>query len=54
MLRLPRYRLSWAHLNKYKETVPPSEPVEDFEDRIALYSLYVQPEVLLQLATTLD
>jgi protein-ribulosamine 3-kinase len=39
MMRQPRYRFSQEYVNLYKEVIPPSEPVEDFDDRNALYAM---------------
>ncbi|PGG99608.1 hypothetical protein AJ79_08468 [Helicocarpus griseus UAMH5409] len=39
MMRDPRYIFSGKHIDKYKELVRPSEPVDDFDDRITLYAL---------------
>ncbi|KAK8130789.1 hypothetical protein PG999_003169 [Apiospora kogelbergensis] len=39
MMREPRYQFTSEHVNKYKEVVGPSEPVEDFDDRNALYAM---------------
>ena len=39
MMREPRYQFTIEHVNKYKEVVGPSEPVEDFDDRNALYGM---------------
>ncbi|KAI1347589.1 Fructosamine kinase-domain-containing protein [Xylaria sp. FL0043] len=39
MMREPRYQFTREHADKYRELVPPSEPVEDFDDRNALYAM---------------
>lgn len=38
-MRQPRYRFTQEYVHKYKEVIPPSEPVEDFDDRNALYAM---------------
>jgi protein-ribulosamine 3-kinase len=38
-MRQPRYRFTQEYVNKYKAVIPPSEPVEDFDDRNALYAM---------------
>ncbi|KAF1851891.1 uncharacterized protein K460DRAFT_270343 [Cucurbitaria berberidis CBS 394.84] len=42
MMRQPRYRFTQEYVNKYKEVIRPSEPVEDFDDRNALYAMVKQ------------
>jgi protein-ribulosamine 3-kinase len=39
MMRQLRYGFTQDHVNKYKAVIPPSEPVEDFDDRNALYAM---------------
>ncbi|KAK8044540.1 hypothetical protein PG993_004564 [Apiospora rasikravindrae] len=39
MMREPRYDFTGEHVSKYLEAIPPSEPVEDFDDRNALYAM---------------
>ncbi|KAK7991608.1 hypothetical protein PG988_000402 [Apiospora saccharicola] len=39
MMRESRYHFTSEHVSKYLETIPPSEPVEDFDDRNALYAI---------------
>ncbi|KAK8068978.1 hypothetical protein PG994_005594, partial [Apiospora phragmitis] len=39
MMREPRYHFTGEHVSKYLEAMPPSEPVEDFDDRNALYAM---------------
>jgi hypothetical protein len=39
MMREPRHRFSGGHIVKYKESIQPSEPIEDFDDRNALYAM---------------
>ncbi|TGJ87344.1 hypothetical protein E0Z10_g1498 [Xylaria hypoxylon] len=39
MMREPRYQFTREHADKYRELVPPSEPVEDFDDRNAIYAM---------------
>ncbi len=39
--RSPRYRLGKPYIKEYLKHVPISEPVEDFDDRNALYAMYV-------------
>lgn len=40
MMRQSRYRFTQEYVNKYKEVIHPSQPVEDFDDRNALYAMY--------------
>jgi protein-ribulosamine 3-kinase len=39
MMRQPRYRFTQEYVNQYKQVFPPSEPIEDFDDRNALYAM---------------
>jgi protein-ribulosamine 3-kinase len=39
MMRQSRYRFTQKYVNEYKKVCPPSEPVEDFDDRNALYAM---------------
>ncbi|KAI1109209.1 Fructosamine kinase-domain-containing protein [Nemania sp. NC0429] len=39
MMREPRYQFTSQHVDKYRELVPPSEPVEDFDDRNVVYAM---------------
>ncbi|CAG8979651.1 hypothetical protein HYALB_00011535 [Hymenoscyphus albidus] len=39
MMREPRYQFTGEYLKRYMEVVPASEPVEDFDDRNALYAM---------------
>ncbi|KAI0508459.1 Fructosamine kinase-domain-containing protein [Xylaria bambusicola] len=39
MMREPRYQFTKEHADKYKELVPPSAPVEDFDDRNSIYAM---------------
>ena len=39
--RSDRYRFNREHRDAYHKIIPPSEPVEDYDDRNALYALYV-------------
>ncbi|KAI0450101.1 Fructosamine kinase-domain-containing protein [Xylaria acuta] len=39
MMREPRYQFTSEHADKYREVVPPSEPVEDFDDRNVIYAM---------------
>lgn len=39
MMRQPRYRFAGDHVNKYREVIQPSEPIEDFDDRNAIYAM---------------
>ncbi|KEY71832.1 hypothetical protein S7711_10062 [Stachybotrys chartarum IBT 7711] len=39
MMREPRYRFTREHAQLYKKAVDPSEPMEDFDDRNALYAM---------------
>ncbi|KAK9421401.1 putative protein-ribulosamine 3-kinase [Seiridium unicorne] len=39
MMREPRYQFTGAHADRYREVVRPSEPVEDFDDRNAIYAM---------------
>ena len=39
MMRESRYEFTGEHARKYTDVVPPSEPVEDFDDRNALYAM---------------
>lgn len=39
-MRSPRYTIGCKFIELYKEKFGASEPVEDFEDRVALYALY--------------
>ncbi|RYP80817.1 hypothetical protein DL769_002287 [Monosporascus sp. CRB-8-3] len=34
-----RHKMSGSYITRYKQHFPPSEPAEDFEDRVLLYSL---------------
>lgn len=38
---IPRYRIGREFMDKYHELVPKSDPVDEYEDRHLLYSLYV-------------
>lgn len=40
-MRDPRYAIGLEFLDLYKKEVGASEPQEDFDDRNALYSMYV-------------
>lgn len=40
-MRDPRYAIGSEFLDLYKEEIGASEPQEDFDDRNALYSMYV-------------
>lgn len=40
-MRDPRYAIGLEFLHLYKEEVGASEPRKDFDDRSALYSMYV-------------
>ncbi|KAJ5764666.1 hypothetical protein N7533_003347 [Penicillium manginii] len=40
MMREPRYRFTGEHVDRYREVIRPSEPVEDFDDRHALYAMH--------------
>ena len=39
LFRAPRYLLNKSHVDEYKKEVGISEPIDDFDDRNALYSL---------------
>ena len=39
LFRAPRYLLNKSHVDEYKREVGISEPMDDFDDRNALYSL---------------
>lgn len=39
MMREPRYRFNGEHISKYLGIVRPSQPVQDFDDRNALYAM---------------
>jgi protein-ribulosamine 3-kinase len=39
MMREPRYRFAGDYIIKYKATIQPSDPIEDFDDRNALYAM---------------
>lgn len=39
MMREPRYRFTSEHASKYLESMRPSQPEEDFDDRNALYAM---------------
>ncbi|RYP78327.1 hypothetical protein DL769_003205 [Monosporascus sp. CRB-8-3] len=39
MMREPRYRFGPEHVQKYLEVMGPSEPVDDLDDRNALYAM---------------
>lgn len=41
MMREPRYRFTRDHMSRYLEVIQPSEPVEDFDDRNAIYAMSV-------------
>jgi hypothetical protein len=34
---MPRHKMNWPYIKEYTKFFPPSEPVEDFEDRLTLY-----------------
>lgn len=40
--RAPRYRMGRAYVKEYFKNILPSKPEEDFEDRFALYAMYVK------------
>ncbi|KAL2291771.1 hypothetical protein FJTKL_11963 [Diaporthe vaccinii] len=39
MMREPRYRFTCEHASKYLESMRPSQPEEDFDDRNAIYAM---------------
>jgi hypothetical protein len=39
MFRGPRYGWNAEYIKEYVKLVPPSEPVEDFDDRVAIYAM---------------
>ena len=45
MWRAARYRTNKAHVRAYHKLIPPSAPVEDHDDRNALYALRTDLEV---------
>jgi protein-ribulosamine 3-kinase len=38
---LPRHKMNRSYIEEYIKFYPPSESMEDFEDRLALYAAYV-------------
>lgn len=44
MMRQSRYRFNNTYVQRYKKLIQPSEPVEDFDDRNALYAMYGTPK----------
>lgn len=43
MMREPRYIFSNEHIRHYKKSVEASEPLADFDDRNAIYAMFVPP-----------
>ena len=39
LFRAPRYLLNKSHVDEYRKEVGVSEPIDDFDDRNALYAL---------------
>lgn len=39
MMREPRYRFTGEHAKKYLESMRPSQPEADFDDRNAIYAM---------------